>query len=111
MRAEQEWSARVFRRDKNPWNIARDIQGNYTNSHYAMNDLHLSSFLSSLTNIFQFHFNYKDDAVLCSLNDDIWILRIDALTVYRLLRRLKLKPSPSYDGISARLLMFNNIHT
>ena len=62
------------------------------------------SFLSNLSQAFKSYFNEENDAELCQLNDQKWNLTVDAFEVFRLLKHLKLKQSPGYDGIPARLL-------
>jgi len=103
-RAKRTWSDKILSRDKNPWNIVRDIQGKKLKPQTLLETSNQISFLTSLTAFFQTHFNDTEDADICTLPDQQWNMTIDPLTVHKLLRSLKLKQSPGHDGVTARLL-------
>ena len=104
IKAKRIWGDKVLLRDKNPWNIVREISGKKLDARFQVNDSNLASFVCSLSGIFQANFNEKEDVDLSSLSDEQWSVSVDPITVHRLLRRMKLKQSPGHDGIAARLL-------
>ena len=105
LRAKKTWSERILHRDKNVWNIVRDLKGKKRQSLFPCDKGELSSFLDNLTQIFQSYSNEEADADLQLLvNDDCWSIQIEAASTYELLTKLKVKQSPGYDGIPARLL-------
>ena len=104
LKAKRNWSDRIQKRDKNVWNIVREIQGKQKNNTYPDIGPKGSSFVSELTDVFNSYFNDRPDTELRHLSNEEWDINVDSMVVHHHLTRLKSNQATGYDGISAFLL-------
>ena len=104
VKAKKLWSKRLLQRDKNIWNIVRELQGKKQSPSLPESHLHDYAFLDNLSSSFAQCFNQQPDAKLEPLSASIWDAHVEPREIHHLLTKLKLKQSTGSDGIPARVL-------
>ena len=103
-RAKKSWSDRILKKDKHIWNIVRDLQGKNNEKRFYTDADDLHRLVNAITKSFKTNFNSENDTSPCLLKDEDWEVKLDPISVFNILYRLRLRQSPGNDAIPALLL-------
>lgn len=102
--AKKSWCDRILEKEKNIWNVVRDLQGK-KRQHCPLDDVEdLRRLVREITECFLSNFNSVSDTQPCELMDEVWDVKVTPFLVFNMLTHLRLNQSPGNDAIPSLLL-------